>query len=296
MLTEKNIITLKLIKGVGKKTIEILNNQKNTFLDSPNDYISCLQDLKSSNSRLRIPTSNDILNAIDKCEEIIDTCLKSNIHIISKDSNFYPKILKGIKDAPIILFAKGLVNEMHYKNSVAIIGTREPSSYGYKVGERIGEIFAENGFTVVSGLAKGCDTAGHVGCLNGKGKTIAVLPSGVNHIYPQENKELAKQIEENGILLSEYLPSEIPRNHYFVERDRIQSGLCELVIIVETDVKGGTMHTANFALEQSRKVACLLAHKNKSINTVKGNIMLVNQGKATGIYNINDLQDLLNNM
>ena len=296
MLTEKNIITLKLFKGVGKKTIEILNNQKNTFLNSPNDYITSLQDLKSSNSRLRIPTSNDILNAIDKCEEIIDTCLKSNIHIISKDSNFYPKILKEIKDAPIILFAKGLVNEMHYKNSVAIIGTREPSSYGYKVGERIGEIFAENGFTVVSGLAKGCDTAGHVGCLKGKGKTIAVLASGVNHIYPQENKELAKQIEENGILLSEYLPSEIPRNHYFVERDRIQSGLSDLVIIVETDVKGGTMHTANFALEQSRKVACLLTHKNKSINTVKGNIMLVNQGKATGIYNINDLQDLLNNM
>jgi DNA processing protein len=113
------------------------------------------------------------------------------------------------------------------------------------------------GYMIVSGLAKSCDTVGYEMCLENSGRTIAVTANGLDVVYPKENTELVKRILKNGCLISEYLPNTKVMVSYFVERDRIQSGLSQVVVVIETSVKGGTIHTVKFGTEQRRKVTCI---------------------------------------
>jgi len=148
---------------------------------------------------------------------------------------------------------------------------------------------------LVSGLARGCDTAAHVGCLAAEGQTVAILAHGLNTIYPPENYGLAEQIiEMGGCLLSEYPPNERPKPKYFVERDRLQSGLSGGVIIVETDLKGGAMHTARFCVEEKKPLGCMVFPEDRNNRKMtEGNVRLISSGEAVALNSIDDVKGFI---
>jgi len=181
---------------------------------------------------------------------------KDKIEIIKKSSRDYPKILKEIHNAPKQLYVRGGLPKDHNLN-FAIVGTRAASEYGKTLAFKIAKELAELGFNIVSGLALGIDTRAHLGALEGKGRTTAVMGSAIddNSIYPSENLNLVKKIiSSGGAVISEYEPGTKSEIWFFPERNRIISGLSQGVLVVEAPEKSGALITARLALEQNREV------------------------------------------
>ncbi len=164
----------------------------------------------------------------------------------------YPKLLREIDSPPIGLYRKGSYD--FSQPSVAIVGSRRTTLYGQSVAKKLGADLARLGFCVVSGLARGIDTAAHEGALSVGGKTAAVLGNGIDIIYPAENLNLYRRIEETGAILSEFPFTRRADKQSFAMRNRIVAGICEAVVVVESDVSGGSMITARFAGEQGRLI------------------------------------------
>ena len=180
------------------------------------------------------------------------------IQTIKKSSRNYPEILKEISDAPKQLYVRGNLPKDHNLN-FAIVGTRAASDYGRTLTFKIAKELAELGFNIVSGLALGIDTQAHLGALEGKGRTTAVMGSAIddNSIYPSENLNLVKKIiSSGGAIISEYEPGTKSEIWFFPERNRIISGLSRGVLVVEAPEKSGALITARVALEQNREVFC----------------------------------------
>lgn len=181
---------------------------------------------------------------------------KDKIEIIKKSSRDYPKILKEIHNAPKQLYVRGNLPKDHNLN-FAIVGTRSASDYGKTLAFKIARELAELEFNIVSGLALGIDTQAHLGALEGKGKTTAVMGSAIddNSIYPSENLNLVKKIiSSGGAVISEYEPGTKSEIWFFPERNRIIAGLSQGVLVVEAPEKSGALITARVALEQNREV------------------------------------------
>lgn len=173
----------------------------------------------------------------------------------------YPPLLKELKDPPLRLFHLGQPPEQLAHHCVAVVGSRRASSYGISWARRLGAALARNGISVCSGLAEGIDAAAHRGALEAhlaeEGRAAlpaAVLGHGTGHIYPKSNTLLRKQMEERGIVFSEYPPQRPPARYTFPERNRIIAGMCQSVVVVEASLKSGSLHTARFALEAGRDV------------------------------------------
>ena len=164
----------------------------------------------------------------------------------------YPQNLSQVADAPPALFAIGLEAAAMEAKTAAIVGRREPTPEARFITLQLAMQLAQAGYTVVSGLALGIDTAAHVGALSAGGQTIAVLGSGVLNIYPEANRPLAARIEQAGMILSEVHPGWGANAQRLVSRNRIISGLSRTVILVESNIDGGAMYTARFAREQGR--------------------------------------------
>jgi DNA processing protein len=163
-----------------------------------------------------------------------------------------PKLLQNIPDPPANLFIKGNLND-DFK--IAVVGTRKATDEGRSIAKRVAYDLASSGITVVSGLAMGIDTASHEGCLEARGKTIAVLGTGINNVYPRQNTSLAEKIlENNGAIISEYPGDTAGYKDNFIRRNRIISGLSQAVIVIEAPMRSGSLSTANFAAEQGREV------------------------------------------
>lgn len=173
------------------------------------------------------------------------------------DSDNYPALLAAIPDPPDLLFYRGKLPEYQVP-SIAIVGSRRETRYGRQHGYQIAKELAQAGVLVVSGLARGIDTAAHQGALAGQGPTAAVLGSGLCRLYPEENKALAEQIlSSGGAVISELPPNTQPLAYHFPIRNRIVSGLCQGVLLVEAREKSGTLITVTHALEQGREVFAL---------------------------------------
>lgn len=171
--------------------------------------------------------------------------------------------------------------------AVALVGTRHPA-YGSRIAFEFAAESALCGFVVVSGLALGCDSAAHRGCLSAGGTTVAVLPCGVDRVAPVSNIALGAAIlNSGGCFVSQYPPGTPPRNFRFVERNRVIAALAQAVIVIECEERSGTMHTARFALEQHKPLACyVLEHGRLS----SGCRLLVERHNATPLRNTNDLK------
>lgn len=200
--------------------------------------------------------ANEILNKKyrQNLDEIREKMEKEKIKLITIKDKEYPKKLKEIYDKPICLYVKGNVSLLN-EFSLAIIGCRESSEYGSKVANAIAKALARNNIITISGLARGIDSISHKATLIEKGKTISVIGSGLDIIYPPENKYLVEEIIKNGgTIISEYPLGTKPEKMHFPARNRIISGISSGVIVIEAKKKSGTMTTVDFALEQGKNV------------------------------------------
>lgn len=188
-------------------------------------------------------------------EQIEIECKKYNI--FTYFDSVYPHLLRKIKDPPLVLYAIGNLNLLGHQPAISVIGTRKPSEDGYKKTASIVDPLAKSGWPIVSGLARGIDYFAHERALVNQGKTIAVLGSGFEALYPKEHQTIAYKIVEQGLLLSEYPPNQTPRKHHFPERNRIISGLSFGTVVIEALERSGTMITVDQALDQGREVYAL---------------------------------------
>lgn len=176
---------------------------------------------------------------------------------ITIENNIYPQKLKEITNPPKQLYLEGNVQLLN-ENSIAIIGSRNCSENGKQLTRKFAYELSKQGLIIISGMAKGIDTIAHEETINAKGKTIAVLGSGFNNIFPKENSKLYKKILENeGLIISEYAPEVQVQSKQFLERNRIVSGLSIGVLVIEAGYRSGTSVTAKIAKKQSRKVFVL---------------------------------------
>jgi DNA processing protein len=208
-----------------------------------------------------------------------------NIQYVSIVSNEYPPLLKEIFDPPAVLFYKGALRGEATK--LAVVGTRRPCAAALDWTHRFCSDLGGANISVVSGLALGIDAMAHRGNIDGGGETVAVLGSAVDEVYPQSNRTLARRIlEKGGVLVSEYPPGTGPYKWHFPARNRIISGLCEAVLLVEAPVKSGALITANFALDQNRDLFVAAPSA--------GNVFGEGCGRLTedGAKRINNIRDL----
>lgn len=206
------------------------------------------------------------------------------ISFISMEEDSYPDKLREIPDAPFGIYVKGCLPEPEQR-TVAIVGARMCSEYGRAVAKELGRQLAIQGVCVVSGMARGIDAGGHLGALEGGGMTCAVLGCGVDVCYPESNRGLYGDILEKGCIVSEYPPGVQPRPFFFPQRNRIISGMSDVVVVVEAKEKSGSLITADLALEQGRDVYVVPGRIFDSLSAGCNN--LIRQGAGI-ISNIED--------
>lgn len=220
---------------------------------------------------------------------IMAWCQANDVSIVPSNCEGYPQALLEISDAPPILFVRGQILPVD-ELSVAIVGTRHASVYGRQQAERLAYGLAKAGITVISGMARGIDTAAHQGALDAGGRTIAVFGCGLGHIYPPENEGLAKAIAADGALVSEYAPDASPRGGMFPQRNRIISGLSHATLVVEAPERSGSLITARTASEQGREIMALPGNVNS--RNSQGTNLLIRDG-ARLIRNVEDILECL---
>ncbi|MBI1854873.1 MAG: DNA-protecting protein DprA [Chloroflexi bacterium] len=210
----------------------------------------------------------EIRKSVD-LDKLWDKIAAQGIQILTWDDENYPPRLKEIEQPPPVLYVRGSVlTEDHF--AVAIVGTRKVTSYGRQVTEELSAFLAANGITVVSGLARGVDAVAHSAALKAGGRTVAVLGSGVDRIYPPENRALAEQMMSRGAVVSDYPVGSAPESSNFPPRNRIISGLSMAVVVVEAGETSGALITAEFAAEHGREIfavpGSILAPQSKGTN------------------------------
>lgn len=192
--------------------------------------------------------------SLTRAEDVLAACAKAGQFIVTMDDTTYPARLRDIFDPPLLLYGKGSMPIFDDEAAIAVVGTRKCTAYGLDVASQLGYELAKQGALVLSGMAKGIDTAAMKGALRAGGFTAAVLGGGVDVIYPAENRRLYEDVAATGVLLSEYPPGTEPIASHFPVRNRILSGLSLAAVVVEAPERSGALITASTALEQGREV------------------------------------------
>jgi DNA processing protein len=206
----------------------------------------------------------------------------------------YPRLLLETPSPPPVLYYRGeveLQENLGQKPLVGIVGTRKPSEYGIRWTRQISIALAKNGFTVVSGLAEGIDTEAHAATMKAGGRTLAVMGTGVDVVYPHKNRELYKQILTQGLVLSEYPAKTPPDRTHFPRRNRIIAGLSRAVLVMEAPIKSGALITADYANEFGRDVYALPGRLDDSPS--QGCLKLLSQGAALIVKELDELLKML---
>lgn len=225
-------------------------------------------------------------------DKLLDDVEKQQIKILTINDDNYSPLLKEIYNPPIIIYYKGNPEILSQKNILAIVGTRKITNYGKLVLENIMPTLINFNFIIVSGLALGTDAYAHQLSINNNGKTIAVLGSGLDLIYPRANLKLSQGIiESGGLIISEFPLGTLPLKQNFPYRNRVISGLGKATFITEADIKSGAMITAKFALEQNREVLVLPGNILNKQST--GTNKLIQAG-AKIITEVNDILEVYN--
>lgn len=295
-LTTELIITIQQLQGIGNKTIFKIADQIQSSITTLEEL--CDFWLRLKGKKFEAITPDDLEEAYRIARHIINRCKDEGVGVFSYYDPEYPEILKsctdekGNIDAPIVLYYRGNIQALKMPG-IAVIGTREPTPNGIKAGLFFAGEFAKRGYNIVSGLAIGCDTTGHKGALEAGGTTTAFLANGLDwdSIYPKENLDLAKEIvAKGGILLSEYPVGQSCGRYGLVARDRLQAGLSQGTIVIQTGVNGGTMHAVNATLASNKPLFAVeyKAPTDYNHEKVQGNIMLI-QKKGAHPLRSNDL-------
>lgn len=282
------LLQLSEVEGLGVNKIRNLVNHFGSPLTVLNsDYVDLIEvDGINQTLAKRIVNENINKKYLNNSELQIKLLEKYHANIITFWDEEYPYYLRKIYDPPVYLFIKGTILPDD-ENAIAIVGTRNPTRYGMQVTEKIIVDLIEQKITIVSGLARGIDTIAHKTALQKNGRTIAVLGSGLDFIYPAENKSLFLTIPENGCIITEYPFKTKPDAMNFPRRNRIISGLSLGTVIIETDVSGGAMLTAKYALDQNREVFAVPG--NIDVKQSRGTNYLIQTGQAKLITNAKDI-------
>ncbi|NNG27532.1 MAG: DNA-protecting protein DprA, partial [Ignavibacteriaceae bacterium] len=254
-----NLYSLLSVEGIGpgkirsllskfRSTEKILSADYNLLIEVDGISTNLASRIQKVNQQ-RLKIKNGVENELIKLEKL-------GGRIITVWDDEFPTLLKKIFDPPLMLQIKGrILKKDDY--SIAMVGTRQPTNYGKIQAEKFATDLARQNITTVSGMARGIDSITHSTSLKSGGRTIAVIGSGLDVIYPPENKKLFEQIAENGAVISEFPLGTKPDASNFPKRNRIISGLSLGCIIIETGITGGALQTASFALDQNREVFAL---------------------------------------
>lgn len=252
MTDREAYIILNMLSGIGPARLSMLLN----FCGSPSEIFS--QDRKSLSSIQGISAS--LAEKICEWEKHValnaelTLAERGGVRIITRGEEGYPELLSEIHDAPICLYIRGELPENISRSSLAIVGTRNMTTYGQRMARHLAEAAAFSGWTVVSGLAYGVDAVAHQAVLDAGGKTVAVLGGGLARVQPQEHLPLARDISVSGAVISEFPMEFSPTRHSFPMRNRIISGLSKATLVIEAGRNSGSLITAAAALEQGRTV------------------------------------------
>jgi DNA processing protein len=219
-------------------------------------------------------------------EKLLKICEKKGINITSYERKNYPKNLKPVYDAPVLLYYKGNLNPSD-EYSIGIVGTRTPSEYGKQICEHFAEEFSKSSIPLMSGMAKGIDTICHKTACKYGNINYAILGCGVDVIYPPENRKLYDEVVEHGALVSEFPPGTFPDKLNFPKRNRIISGISLGTIVVESAAKGGALITAGFAIDQGKEVFAVPGHLSSKQSDGTNN--LIKRGTAKLVMNAEDV-------
>lgn len=224
--------------------------------------------------------------SLEDANKIILRCKELGQTIITYEDNCYPKLLRQICDPPCVLYVKGELPELNNKLCIAIIGTRSATESGLKTSFKFGFDLAKANVVVVSGGALGIDSSAHKGAISAEGKTVCVLSSGINYNYLVSNASLRKMISENGAIISEYAPDTPVRKWSFHCRNRIVSGLCRGVVVIEAGERSGSLITVNLALEQNKDVFSIPGDLRSAVSIGTNNLIKMGAKPVTCIEDI----------
>ena len=275
------------IKGIGpvriEKLLDYFGNLQEAWTAQP--YHLAAAGLSDKLSQQLIVTRKDL-----KLDALVEGLLSEGVQILTWDDPDYPERLRQINQSPYVVYLKGnLIEEDIW--SVAVVGTRRPSAYGRQVTEMLTRSLAEQGITIISGLARGIDGIAHQMALEVGGRTLAVLGSGLGQIYPPEHRDLASRISSQGGLISDYPPDTPPDGSNFPPRNRIIAALSKAVLVMEAGQKSGASITANYAAEQGKEVFAVPGKITSPLS--KGSNQLIKLGSHP-LLEAQDVLDFLN--
>ena len=282
-----SLIHLNLIQGVGLKTVQVLRDvfgSTERALQATPEELRKTDQLSPAVCELLI--HKPVLYPVERELELIR---KYGCQVVTLYDAAYPLHLKEIDTPPVVLYVRGELTPEDAL-SVSLVGSRNAKDYGRKVSYRLSYQLAQRGLTVVSGFAKGVDTAAHRGALEAGGRTVAVMGNGLSVIYPATNSDLAEKIEASGALVSEFPMAARPKPRNFPRRNRIISGLTLGTVVVEASNRSGALITARLAAEQNREVFAVPGEIFSELST--GTHKLINDGAKL----INTVDDLLNEL
>lgn len=292
MYTEESDLYLILFQESRLFSNEQLMNIYQKFKDFHKAYRSSLENYFNDSKKLN--QLNEFVQnkeqAIVRIREINDKLNIDEIQFISYFNLNYPETLKKLSNPPIGLFIKGELNLKNIEKSISIIGTRNPSFYGHTKARSIAKELALEGYTIISGLARGIDLEAHIGALEGEGKTIAVLGTSMDKIYPDEHTNIVEDILSNGAIISEFLGKSPMQKYNLVNRNRIIASLSQATLIIEGSLNSGTRHEVNYAKKLNKPIYTLIPKDSKR-ETSKLPLALIDQGYIA----ISSTEDIINN-
>ncbi len=280
-------IRLAFVPGIGPKTVLRLLER----FGSPRGVLAATADELATADGLGPKLVHALRTAAHHvpAESMLQWCQQVSAAILQLHGEGYPSRLYDLGAPPPILFVQGEIAPAD-ELAVAIVGTRHATRYGLRQAERFAYGLAKAGVTVISGLARGIDAACHEGALGAGGRTIAVLGSGLGHIYPKEHQSLAASVRQSGAVLSEYAPDAKPRAGMFPQRNRLISGLSLATLVIEAPERSGSLITARLAGEQGREVLALPGAVNSRAS--RGCNQLIRDG-ATLVQSVEDVLESL---
>ena len=280
-------IGFNLVKGIGPVRLEKLLTYFGNLQDawfSPRSHLAAAGlNTKLCEQVVQIRKDADL-------DKLVEDLQAGDVQVLTWDDPSYPERLRGISQSPFVIYLKGDLKDEDIW-SVAVVGTRRYSAYGRQITELLVETLADHGITIVSGLARGIDGIAHKLALESGGRTLAVLGSGLDKIYPPEHQELAEMIRQQGGVISEYPPGTPPDGSNFPPRNRIISGLSKAVLVIEAGQKSGALITANYAAEQGKEVFAVPGKVTAPLS--KGTNQLIKLG-AHPLLEAQDVLDFLN--
>ncbi len=265
-------LLLSFAPGIGPAAVNALLEA----LPEPGSLLDAtVSDLRAVGASDRLAEAVRSARGNDAYRRELDRCHACGVRLVTPMSDDFPTLLRHIDPVPPVLWVRGRIEAMS-GTMISIVGARRCSPYGRRLATDLAADLARAGVTVASGMARGVDTAAHLGALEARAPTIAVLGCGVDVIYPRQNRELARRIFESGCLVSEFPLGAAPLRYHFPRRNRIISGLARGVVVVEATHKSGSLITADWALDQGRDVFAVPGHVGAELT--RGTHKLLREG------------------